>query len=34
VAGFCEHGIEPLGSVKCYEIPDLLINPQFLNKVS
>jgi hypothetical protein len=34
VEGSCEHGDEPLGSLKCWEFPDWLHNWQLLRKDS
>jgi hypothetical protein len=34
VEGSCEHGDEPSGSLKCWEVPDWLDNLQLLRKGS
>jgi hypothetical protein len=34
VEGSCEHGDEPLGSLKCWKVPEWLHNWQLLRKAS
>jgi hypothetical protein len=34
VEGSCEHGIEPSGSIKCWEVLERLHNWQLLKEVS
>jgi hypothetical protein len=34
VEGYCEHGDEPSGSLKCWEVPEWLHNWQLLSKGS
>jgi hypothetical protein len=34
VEGFCEHGIEPSGSIKCWEVLEELHNLRLLKKGS
>jgi hypothetical protein len=34
VEGCCEHGSEPMGSIKCWEILELLRNWELLKKGS